>query len=191
MKHYEYVITTKIPDYKRIDRISQLLLFLAIIVFVFTSFQNWHSASTSPVIRLIAAGFIAVYWLYCRIMATKKDRVPYYRIGFSIAVIGWLSLFSISKWSVVIAIFYLIAAFLERQVKFPEEIGVDKSGITFNSFPKKHHPWNELTNLVIKDNIITIDYKNNKIFQKEIESDVSYDVEKEFNHFCSQQLSRS
>lgn len=190
MKHYEYVITTKIPDYKRIDRISQLLLLLAVIVFVFTSLQNWHIASTSPVIRLIAAGFIAVYWLYCRIIATKKDRIPYYRIGFSIAVIGWLTLFNVSKWSVVIAIFYLIAAFLERQVKFPEEIGVDKSGITFNSLPKKHHSWNELANLILKDNIITIDYKNNKIYQKEIESEVSDDIEKEFNHYCSQQLSR-
>lgn len=191
MKHYEYVITTKIPDYKRIDGISQLLLFLAIIVFVFSSLQNWHSASTSPVIRLIAAAFIAIYWLYCRIIATKKDRIPYYRIGFSIAVIGWLTLFSVSKWAIVIAVFYLIAAFLERQVKFPEEIGVDKSGVTFNSFPKKHHSWSELNNLLIKDNMITIDYKNNKIYQKEIEFDVSDDIENEFNQFCSQQLSKS
>lgn len=190
MKHYDYVITTKIPDYKRIDRISQILLFLAIIVFVSTSLQNWHSASTSSMIRLIAAAFIAIYWLYCRIMANKKDRVPYYRLGFSIAVIGWLTLFGVSKWAGVIALFYLIAAFLERQVKFPEEIGVDTSGITFNSFPKKSHKWNEVNNLLLKDNIITIDYKNNKIYQKEIESDVDDEIEKEFNQFCSEQIIR-
>lgn len=188
MKHYDYVITTKIPDYSQIDRISQILLFIAIIVFVFTGLQNWPATSSSSVIRLAAAAFIAVYWLYCRIMSNRKDRVTYYRLGFSIAVIGWLTLYGVSVWAGVIAVFYLIAAFLERQVKFPEEIGVDTTGITFNSFPKKHHSWNELNNLLLKDSIITVDYKNNKIYQKEIESDVSDEIEKEFNQFCSKQI---
>lgn len=188
MKQYDFVITTRLPDYKKIDMISQLLLLLAFIVFVFTSIQN-HFSSDSAKLRLIAAGFIAVFWLYRKVTAHKKDVIPYYRLGFSIAVIGWLTLFGISKWAGVIAVFYIIAAFLERQVKFPEEIGVDASGITFNSFPKKHYEWKEINNLVLKDDIVTVDYKNNKIFQKEIESEVSAETEEEFNTFCRSKLS--
>ncbi|HKG67554.1 MAG TPA: hypothetical protein VKA92_01705, partial [Segetibacter sp.] len=48
--------------------------------------------------------------------------------------------------------------------------------------------WNEINNALIKDGLITIDLKNNKLFQKEIDGHVSADIEKEFNDFCKQHI---
>jgi hypothetical protein len=91
----------------------------------------------------------------------------------------------------VIGIFYIIAALLERQLKFPQEIGFSKDAVTFNTFPSKHYNWQQLKNVILKDNILTLDFKNNKIFQKETESDVSAETEKEFNEFCGQCLNKN
>ena len=83
---------------------------------------------------------------------------------------------------------FLIAALLERQVKFPQEIGVDDNGITFNTLPQKEYEWKDINNLLLKEGILTVDYKNNKLFQHEIESEVSPVLEREFNHYCQAKL---
>jgi hypothetical protein len=59
--------------------------------------------------------------------------------------------------------------------------------IAFPSFPEKKIQWNELQNVVIKDELLTIDFKNNKIIQQEIEGDDDFN-EKKFNDFCRVQL---
>jgi hypothetical protein len=84
------------------------------------------------------------------------------------------------------AILYALAGILEKQVKFPKEIGFSKDEISFNSLPRKVVRWNEVSNVLIKDGIITIDQKNNHIYQKEIEGYVTAEIEKEFNNFASQ-----
>ena len=50
--------------------------------------------------------------------------------------------------------------------------------------------WNELTNVVKRDDLLTLDFKNNRLMQVQIlnADDVS---EKEFNQFCLQQLSKN
>jgi hypothetical protein len=77
-----------------------------------------------------------------------------------------------------------MAALLEKQVKFPQEIAFDEEEIVFNSFPKKKHQWNELNNAILKDGILTLDFKNNRIFQKEVNATVSTEVEQEFTQFA-------
>ncbi|MGC5098563.1 hypothetical protein ACPXA0_26545, partial [Escherichia coli] len=70
-----------------------------------------------------------------------------------------------------------VAAILERFVKFPEEIAFDKEEIVINSFPKKRYTWNELNNVVLKDGLLTIDFKNNKMLQRLVDSEVDVKVE--------------
>jgi hypothetical protein len=89
---------------------------------------------------------------------------------------GWLTLI------------YLVAALLEKQVKFPQEIAFGKEEIVFNSFPKKYYLWDELNNVIIKDGIITVDFKTNKLIQKEIQSGSTLQDEQDFNEFCQNRL---
>ncbi|MEO7960703.1 MAG: hypothetical protein ABIR19_04095, partial [Ginsengibacter sp.] len=55
------------------------------------------------------------------------------------------------------------------------------------NFPKKEFPWHGFTNVMIKDNILTMDFKNNKLLQQELlpGQDIS---EKDFNHFARTQI---
>jgi len=66
---------------------------------------------------------------------------------------------------------------------------VDRESIVYPSFPKRIILWNELQNIVLKDGILTIDFRNNKLIQQDLDEEVTVN-EKEFNEFCKQQLSK-
>jgi hypothetical protein len=83
---------------------------------------------------------------------------------------------------------YVIAAVIEKQVKFPREIAFDEEEVVFNTFPRSHYHWSEFTNVVLKDGLITIDFKNNKLIQKEIDSQVAPQLEQDFNTFCKSRI---
>ena len=89
------------------------------------------------------------------------------------------------KW---IGLIFLVAAILEKQAKFPQEIAFDNDEIVFNTFPKKQYSWTDFNNIIIKDGIITIDFKNNKLLQKEIQSGSTAQDEQDFNEFCTNRL---
>jgi uncharacterized membrane protein len=69
-------------------------------------------------------------------------------------------------------------------------VKVNKQMIYYPSFPKKEFNWNQLNNVLLKDEILTIDFKNNKLFQQNIDPHLSRVNEAEFNEFCKQQLSK-
>ncbi|MGI8951134.1 MAG: hypothetical protein ACR2FN_06075 [Chitinophagaceae bacterium] len=181
MKQYNYVITIKQPDFKSINSISQLMLFFAVAVFIYIALQDKNMF----VFNLIISAVIISWTGYCIVLSKKENYIVYYRLVLLLAAVGW---FFQPYRNIFFAILYTIAAIIEKQVKFPAEIGVDEEGIIFNSFQKKFHSWDEISNLIIRDGIITVDYKNNKLFQKEIESKITPSLEKEFNEFCSSRI---
>ena len=187
MGKYNYIITIKQPDYKTANIISLLMLILALAAFIRTAWVYWPSRAYHNVAILYAifSGIILIWCVYCIVFAPKLKRVPYYRLALAAAAVGWFVEPLSNIW---LGALYAIAALIERQVKFPVEIGVDDNGIVFNSLPVKAFRWNEIENMLLKDNLFTINFKNNKIYQKEIEADVSAALEREFNAFCSSKL---
>ena len=67
---------------------------------------------------------------------------------------------------------------------------LDHKVIIYPSLPKKKIDWKELSNLILKDGLLTIDFKNNRIIQQQIADTSSTIDEKEFNDFCEQQLNK-
>jgi hypothetical protein len=153
---------------------------ISIVVFFMILIQK---ESTRPVVLYIALIGIIATWIFC-IIGENKDKQPFYRLGLLFAAAGW---FFIPN-GIWITLIYLIAAMLEKQVKFPQEIAFGKEEIVINSFPKKIFLWEELNNAIIKDGIITIDFKSNKLIQKEIQSGSSMQDERDFNEFCHNRL---
>ena len=182
-KRYDYIVSLKRPDFKKYDLISQLLLIAAIIIFLFFLFNNpeawiWYSF---PVIVITAQ-------IIYNFLERSKGEIVSYRLSFFIAALGFILLPEKSFFTILLSVLYVIPLFLERQIKFPEEIGFNDEGITINTFSKKYYPWNLITNVVLKDGLLTIDYKDNRLFQKEIEEQVSPVLESEFNEFCCSKL---
>ena len=62
--------------------------------------------------------------------------------------------------------------------------------IHYNAVPVKELPWKDLNNVILKDGLLTIDMKNNRLFQEELDSTKNNVDETEFNEFCRQQLNK-
>lgn len=105
-------------------------------------------------------------------------------IGFLFAVAG--SFFMLEWW---ITVLFFIITILQLFIKSQYEIEVNENSVFLKIFPQKNVGWQSLQNVIIKDDLLTIDYNNNKIFQAEIMPLLSkIGSEKEFNDFCRLQL---
>ena len=178
MKVYDYIIVCKRPNFKLVDGISQFMLFLSLLVFS-SSVSTPIGQSARPIIHYLIIGCILSWWAYCY-YRQRNAKPIFFRLALLFAAVGWY--FQPGWWAV--SIIYFLAAVLEKQVKFPQEIAFDETEMVINSLPKKYYSWKELTNVLIKDGILTIDFSNNKLIQKEIETHTSLKIEEEFNEFC-------
>jgi hypothetical protein len=180
---YDYLITLKKRDYSIADQISQLMYVFSLITFGY--FYYYHPKS--GVVYIYIGVGILLCWAYSLIKKRKKGEA-FFRLGLFLCAIGWVLGPERNIW---MAILYAVAGLIEKQVKFPAEIGFSKEEISFNSLPRKVLHWNEIKNVIIKDGLITIDQKNNKLTQEEIEGYVTQDIEKEFNDFASRCISEA
>jgi hypothetical protein len=138
-------------------------------------------------VNIVMVGFIIFSFIFAMMRQPDSESVVTFKWPLYAAAFLWL-MYPLHMPAV--AIFFIIAALLERQIKFPQEIGFSADGITFNIFPFKHYHWKDVKNVVIKDDVITIDFNNNKIIQRDIEPAELTEEEDEFNRFCSQQLNK-
>ena len=183
MRIFDYIIVCKSPDFKNVDRISQFMLLFSILSF---SFGLYKGLFNMPSLVYAIMTSIISWGIFCYFQK-KQGGVPYYRLGLLFASWGW---FLLPK-ALIISGIFLIGALFERQVKFPYEIAFAPTGIIVNTFPKKFFPWKEIQNALIKDDVITIDFKNNKLIQKDINEPVSESITLEFNSFCAAQIAIS
>lgn len=181
MKVYDYIIVFKKRSDRLTDSISQLMLLLAVCVFIFSLSVSTATKTAIPLI-VVTLGIIG-WWIYLY-QKQKKGKTPYYRVALLLAACGWY----LQPGALWIALVYLLAALLEKQVKFPQELAFDAEEIVFNTFPKKTYRWEELANVILKDGILTVDFRNNKLIQKEIESQATAADERDFNEFCQSKL---
>jgi hypothetical protein len=177
---YDYLITLKKPNYKLPDQVSQLLYVFALLAFGFFYYQFQRSG----IVYIVIAVAILLAWAWTLRKKAKKGEA-FFRLGLLIAAVGWVVGPERNIW---MGLLYAVAGLLEKQVKFPKEIGFSPDEISFNTLPRKVISWRDVTNVLIKDSLITIDQKNNKLFQKEIEGFVTKDIEKEFNEFAAENI---
>lgn len=178
---YDYLITLKKPEYRWVDMVSRLMYLLALVAF---SYFYTLNRERGTLYIFLVVGIIAA-WIYTYYKKRKEGEASY-RFGLFLGAAGW---FVGIESNLFIGALYAVAGLLEKQVKFPREIGFNEDEIIINSLPKKSIAWSDLNNVIIKDGLLTIDKKNNIIFQKEIEGQVSTSLEKEFNEFCAKCLS--
>jgi len=177
LRTYDYIVTLKpTTNYKIFDWISNLLMLLSVGLVAYAAY--YAKTQKELIIELVCIVAILITWFYSFKVVGKYSR----SLLWAAIVLGAVYM---NIWLLLV---YGIAAYLERQVKFQQEIGFDETGITFNSFPAKKYQWHEVSNVILKDDIITIDLYNNKIIQREIDSDTDEDMQKEFNEYCRSHL---
>jgi uncharacterized membrane protein YhiD involved in acid resistance len=82
-------------------------------------------------------------------------------------------------------LFALMGLLTLRKLK----VDINNHSIAYPSFPRKKIAWNEVSNLMLKDNILTIDLKNNKLIQHTINENENKALDEQaFNSFVQQQI---
>jgi hypothetical protein len=179
----EYQITLKnekLGLYHRLSIFFIMILFPVYCYILFFTFTNISGASmfiTIAVIglclmgRMIFPGIKNRIWLWIFFVLLS--------VGFSYLRIYWLT-----ATCVLLGIFFLYAT-KEKIVDF------SASRIFYPSFPSKEISWADLNNCLLKDTLLTIDFKSNKVIQQLIDEKTGVVNEKEFNDFCREQLRRA
>lgn len=181
---YQYVVVLKNQHTKYSNIIGFLLGFLSLVFFVKELFEPGQTGFVYLVGILFIAG-VLIWNVYHSVY--KNERV-YYSRALLIAALVWMKM-PYYQW---LSFLFIILALLEYQAKFSVEIGFSDNEIKFNTFFKKKYRWSDFTNIVLKDGLLTLDFTNNKILQREIEEDDEDEAdEKEFNDYCQKQLAKA
>jgi hypothetical protein len=179
----KFEVVLKNDKTRQYDRMALFIILLNIAIFILTVFY-----SSGKNIRMIALGgavFSALLLIISQYTAAgkKSNGRIYKHLPLLLITITWGLLGN--WWGACICLALgLLFQVSQRQLA----VGVGKEAILYPSFPKKTIQWNELNNLVLKDGLLTIDFKNNKILQSEIINSSVELNEKEFNDFCREQL---
>jgi hypothetical protein len=180
---YQYVVILKKDGERAIDLLSILLCFCSAVIFAYTQLKSDH-----PNIYLYA--FTALIFgglVYNAVVRRRRQKPVRYKYLILLTALGWFGM-PFLPW---IGILFLILAFLEHQAKRPLEIGFDRDRVVINALIRKRHDWSVFNNILLRDGLLTLDFKNNRLLQKEVADDDEDDDdvdEEEFNAYCRDRL---
>lgn len=176
LMQFEVIIKNeKIKSYRTIALIVLLLNMAIYTLMLFYDAYRYEAASA-----ILLVGIYIIMRLYF----IKKYQQGNYLDQVLIFVLAgcWFGLqnYYMVAALVIVGIFYHLALQKIQILFTPQKI------VKLN-FPKKDYEWNSFNNVIMKDQILTLDFKNNHLFQAEVESPKNMN-EKEFNLFVQSKL---
>jgi hypothetical protein len=177
---YQYVVTLKNASRKYIDTFSLLLLVVSALLFL-------REQYFSPNIKIpylfgsIAIAAIIGWNLY---QQKKNGKTAYYNSALFIAAIGWVTMDYLYWLFLPLALMGLF----ERQAKLPLEVGFTDIEIVINTLIRRRYKWTDFNNIILKDDLLTLDFKNNRLLQRETIDEEGDAEEDEFNAYCRERL---
>lgn len=182
MKSYEIILKDANKRYYKI--LYWFIVVINFIAFVVTSIYFHESFGRMGAILLLTNLVLSGY---------MKTPVPYFneRITlFQIAILWAVGGFWASSMFFYPALIHFAIAFFFYLSSREKSVTVSADGIRLPTLIRSRLAWSDLSNVVLKDHLLTIDQRNNKLLQQAVD-DASFTVdEREFNEFCSQQLAK-
>ncbi len=164
---------------------NRLGLFILLIHFLY--FTGYFLKVNSNVNFLLLAGGIAAAFLgfVLNISSATKNKKPMipFVVMFVIMAIAWAGL--VNYWLTAAMI---ILAFLDVTVRKKPTVVFFDDRISIQAFPGKTYEWEDMSNVILKDDILTLDFKNDRLMQAEIDGDSFHVDEIGFNEFCTRRL---
>lgn len=175
-KEFPYIVVLANNIRKPAHYISWLLVIITFLSGTYFSITHLSLATIPTLILLI----VMIISLIISLRRLSEEGYPSF---------FWTIIFAALCWLILPAGFYIgillfVAALLERQSHIPVEVGINEDGITLNHLPVRFYNWQLIERCMVKDGLLTIDYKSNKLYQRHIASDISDDDEKELNDYC-------
>lgn len=168
------------------DRIAILVVIINVVVFAYIALSTDLRETRGKAIEgliIITTCFIIDYL----IKRLKKNKGFLFTdfLSFGI-IIAWVIM---GYWIAALVNFLLSTFYFIAKRKLL--VTVEKEQILYPSFPVKTINWNEVSSVIIKDGLLTIDLKNNRLIQQVIDEDSRAIDENEFNQYCTEQLKKS
>ena len=179
MKQFELII--KNEKQRFYIRFSWLMIIANLAFFVYISASSSFT-NIGPLFYVLIAIIAIIFLRYSK----ENKGNPRLYILFLIIILGWVN--TRTFWWVGIPILILMILDEIARCELVVKIFADK--MTYPSWPKREIKWEELSNVILKDRILTIDFKNDKLIQQLIDEKNTQIDEKEFNDFCKQQLNK-
>jgi hypothetical protein len=183
LKPSEYIILLPNEKLKTYRYITLFILLINCLVFWFVLFND--SGEKIKSILLIGSCISLISFIFFLLSFFTK-RLDAFRpeISFFILSICWLVL---GNYFLAAGIFFFAVTGFYTAKKFRVVFNADQ--ILYPSFPIKTYLWSEVSNVMLKDNVLTIDLKNNKLIQAVIEKESADAIdEKSFNEYCRQHM---
>jgi hypothetical protein len=180
---YQYVVILKKSVERPVNLLSILLCLTSAVIFIRTALMT---DTTRYPLYIVAALLFA--GLAYNAAAARLDTKPVgYKYLLLLTGLGWLTM-PIIPW---IGLIFGVLAFLEHQAKRPLEIGFDRDRVVINTLIRRRHQWSAFNNIVLRDGLLTLDFKSNRLLQREVadDDDDDYADEEEFNAYCRDRLS--
>ncbi|MFS8083339.1 MAG: hypothetical protein ACMG51_07800 [Ginsengibacter sp.] len=176
MNDFQIILKNKKLKSYRLLGFIILLLNTALLLYFLWSPMKRSAAFLS---LAILAVYFLLQWNYIR-----KGKQSFFFNEFIFFILGicWINLenyYAVAINFVIGILFYLAVQKLS--------IFFSAKGVIINFFPKKQYSWDQLSNVVLKDGLLTLDFKNNKLFQVEIEDELAIN-EREFNLFAGSEI---
>jgi hypothetical protein len=177
--HYDYVVTLKRENAHKTDLVSLLLLIFSLLAFSFVQIRNGLNLFLCSGIAVVLSGLIV------NLRSARKKKEMLFRYWLFASGICWIGM-PYLQWMMIP---FFVMALMEAQAKYPLEIGFSSEGVVLNSLLNKKFPWSSLQSVILKDGMLTLDFINNKLIQKEVLDDDDPDAhEDEFNDYCRSKL---
>jgi hypothetical protein len=176
----KYEIVLKYEKVNLYDQLSWIIITIHIIIFLYLGFFSSNTVVKETCFTTLAI-LLILFLLKFYLLKTKwkTGLQPF----FLILVLSWINMYQF--WMAAIPLVFGILSSISPKTSIAF---FSKEKIFYPSFPPKTIIWSDLNNVILKDGLLTIDFKNNKLIQQPVvENETSID-EKEFNDFCRQQL---
>lgn len=168
---YTFFIKDNGPDVDIIITRSMLAL-AGVAAMVYRSDEYFIVNLSASIILFIAAVFIKSLLV--------KFRINKFVLLLSAAVILFIATHSVTFAVILLVYGYLVKFFFKNAT-----IEVANEGISIKKlFAGAPHQWNEFSNIILKDNLLTLDFKNNKLVQLSIDENKTVVDQDAFNEFC-------
>jgi hypothetical protein len=180
---YQYVVTLKNTSRKYVDTFSLLILFISVLLFLREQFRSDNIKITYLFGALAIAAIIArnIY------LQKRQNKTVFYSSALFIAAIAWVTMPYLS-W---LFLPFALMGLFEKQAKFPLEVGFSDARIIINALIRRKYNWSDFNNIILKDDLLTMDFKTNRLLQRETIDEEGDAEEDEFNDYCSRQLAKT
>ncbi len=168
----------------------------------FLLLNGWFEAKTGhyPVwlsIVYLAFGIFEIIFAFFSIRLQRK----FPRTGSTIRLIATIA-FTVYAWMLfrdkdpvfgifmaIIAIAFFIIYRVEERWNNPFVIRINEGGVWFpRMFKSQLYPWNSFNHVILRDNLLTLDFTSNRIVQMDIYNSYNEKETADFNAFCNEQL---